>query len=86
MGWLCPFGLPSKSTMSAGLAAAMEQARAKLNLPGSTLLEDLPELERQILLRELISIIKPYSDQWRRDTVKEIRRLLSEGLGLLPDR
>jgi len=64
----------------------MEQARAKLNLPDSTLLEDLPELERQILRRELISIIKPYSDQWRRDTVKEIRRLLSEGLGLLPDR
>jgi len=74
------------SSAQAGLAAAMEQARAKLNLPDSTLLEDLPELERQILLRELISIIKPYSDQWRRDTVKEIRRLLSEGLGLLPDR
>ena len=71
------------ASAQAGLAAAMEQARAKLNLPDSTLLEDLPDLERQILLRELISIIKPYSDQWRRDTVKEIRQLLSEGLGLL---
>jgi predicted RNase H-like HicB family nuclease len=70
------------SSAQAGLAAAMQQARAKLNLAASTLLEDLPEPERQTLLREVISIIKPHSDQWRRDTVKEIRQLLSEALNL----
>jgi hypothetical protein len=68
----------------AGMAAAMEQAKAKLNLPASSSLGDLPEPERQILLREIISLIKPYSDQWRKDAVKEIRQLLSAALGL-PD-
>lgn len=65
----------------AGLAAAMEQAKAKLNLTASTL-EDLPEPERQLLRLEVISRIKPYSDEWRRDTVKEIRQLLSAALDL----
>ena len=65
----------------AGLAAALEQAKAKLNLPASTL-EDLPESERQLLRLEVISRIKPYSDEWRKDTVKEIRQLLSDALEL----
>ena len=65
----------------AGLAAAMEEAKAKLNLPASTL-EDLPESERQLLRLEVISRIKPYSDEWRKDTVKEIRQLLSDALEL----
>lgn len=68
----------------AGLAAAMEQAKAKLNLPASVSLENLPEPERQTFLRELISTIRPYSDQWRKDSVKEVRQLLSEALDL-PD-
>jgi hypothetical protein len=42
----------------------------------------LPEPERQLLRLEVISRIKPYSDEWRRDTVKEIRQLLSAALDL----
>lgn len=72
------------ATAHAGLAVAIEHAKAKLNLPPSATFGNLPAPEKQAFLKELIAEIEPYSDQWRRDTVKEIRQLLSAALGL-PD-
>jgi hypothetical protein len=68
----------------AGLALASEQAKAKLNLPASASFGNLPDPERQAFLQEVISRIGPHADQWRRDTVKEIRQLLATALHL-PD-
>jgi hypothetical protein len=68
----------------AGLAIAIEQAKAKLNLPATASFGNLPDSDRQAFLREVIARIEPYSDQWRKDAIKEIRRLLSKVLNL-PD-
>lgn len=70
------------ATAHAGLAIAMEQSKAKLNLPASATLGSLAGLQRDELLRELISRIRPYSDSWRKDAIKEIRQLLSAALHL----
>jgi Thioredoxin len=66
----------------AGLAMAMEQAKAKLHLPASATFGNLQDRQRQAFLQEVIAIIAPRSDQWRRDAVKEIRELLSAALQL----
>jgi hypothetical protein len=50
----------------AGLALALEQARAKLGLPASATFGNLPDPERQTFLLEVISRIDPQADQWRR--------------------
>ena len=68
----------------AGLALAMEQAKAKLNLPPSATFGNLPDPERQVFLQEVVSRIEPHTEQWRRDAVKEIRQLLAAALKL-PD-
>jgi thioredoxin family protein len=64
----------------AGLALAMEQARAKLNLPATTTFGNIPDPDRQVFLQEVISRIEPHTDEWRRDAVKEIRQLLATAL------
>ena len=66
----------------AGLATAMDAAKAKLNLPSSATLGNLQGEEKQNLLRELIANIAPHSDQWRRDAIKEMRQLLARALDL----
>ena len=65
----------------AGLALAIEQAKAKLKLPASASFGNLPDPEQQTFRHEVISRIRPYSDQWRKDAVKEMRQLLSAALG-----
>jgi hypothetical protein len=64
----------------AGLAAAMDEARTKLNLPATATFGNLPDAERQPFLREVITRIQPHSDQWRKDAIQEIRELLSTAL------
>jgi len=66
----------------AGLEVAKEQAKAKLNLPASATFGNLQDPQRQQFLEEVIARIQPYSDQWRRDAIKEIRQLLSLALEL----
>jgi hypothetical protein len=68
----------------AGLAFAMDEAKAKLNLPPSASFGNLPDSERQVFFQEVISRIEPHTEQWRRDAVKEIRQLLAAALHL-PD-
>jgi hypothetical protein len=63
----------------------MEQARAKLNLPASASFGSLTDpQQKQAFLQEVVSGIKPFTDHWRKDAVKEIRQLLSTALKL-PD-
>jgi hypothetical protein len=66
----------------AGLAVAMTDAKAKLNLPQSATFGTLPDPGRQALLQEVISRVRPFGDQWRRDAIQEIRRLLSDALSI----
>lgn len=66
----------------AGLGAAMNEARAKLNLPQSATFANLPEAERQAFLQEVIARVRPFADQWRRDAIREIRQLLADALSI----
>ena len=68
----------------AGLAAIMSEAKTKLNLPQSATFSNLPDQERQALLKEVITHVRPVADQWRRDAIKEIRQLLANALSI-PD-
>jgi hypothetical protein len=68
------------ATAHAGLAAAMDEVKARLNLPATATFGNLPDADRQVLLRELIAKIRPYTDQWRKDAIREIRALLSSAL------
>ena len=43
----------------AGLAAAMDEARAKLNLPASATFGNLPDADRQAFLREVVAEFSP---------------------------
>jgi len=68
----------------AGLAAAMDEAKVQLNLPKTATFGNLPDADRQVFLREVIARIRPHSDQWRKDAIKEIRELLATALKI-PD-
>jgi hypothetical protein len=68
----------------AGLAAIMNEAKTKLNLPQSATFANLPDQDRQALLKEVIAHVRPVADQWRRDAIKEIRQLLANALSI-PD-
>ena len=69
----------------AGLEVAKEQAKQKLNLPASASFGNLQDPQRMQFLEEVIARIQPYSDQWRRDAIKEIRQLLAAAFEL-PER
>lgn len=66
----------------AGLAAAIGEARTKLNLPPTATFGNVPDAQRQTFLGEVIARIAPFSDQWRKDAVGEMRGLLSAALNL----
>jgi hypothetical protein len=61
----------------AGLAAAIDEARAQLNLPPTATFGNVADADRQAFLREVIARIRPHSNQWRKDAIAEIRELLS---------
>jgi hypothetical protein len=64
----------------AGLAAAMDEAKAKLNLPATATFGNLPDADRQGFLREVIARIQHHSDEWRKDAIQELRELLATAL------
>lgn len=66
----------------AGLEVAKDEAKVKLNLPASASFGNLEGPQRQAFLEEVIARIQPYTDQWRRDAVQEIRQLLAAALEL----
>jgi hypothetical protein len=67
------------------LAAAMDQVKARLNLPPETTLATVPAADKQTFLREVIAKIAPRASDWRKESIKEMRALLSTALKL-PDR
>ena len=66
----------------AGLGAAMNEAKTKLNLPQSATFATLEGANRQALLQEVIARVGPFADQWRRDAIREIRQVLANALGI----
>lgn len=66
----------------AELAAIASQVKSQLNLPPNVSVSALPGADRQAFLEELIPRIQPYSNQWRKDAIKEMRQLLSSALSL----
>lgn len=64
----------------AQLAAAKNAAKAKLNLPESATFDNLPAQERQAFLQEVITSVRPFVDEWRKEAIQEIRRLLAKAL------
>ena len=72
--------LERSASAHAGLARAIEEAKTKLNLPGSASFATLVDPERQAFLTEVIGRIEPFSDQWRKDAIQEIRQLLATAL------
>jgi len=64
----------------AGLAAAIDEARVQLNLPPTATFGNVPDADRQAFLREVVARIRPHSNQWRKDAIREIRELLSTAL------
>jgi hypothetical protein len=67
------------------LAAIMDQVKSQLHLPPETTFATVPEAHKQAFLREVIARIKPRFPDWRKESIKEMRALLSTALNL-PDR
>ena len=65
-----------------GLAQAMNEARAKLNLPESANFGNIEGPQRQAFLQEVVKRVLPVADQWRRDAIQEIRRELAKALNI----
>jgi Thioredoxin len=68
----------------AELAAIMEQVKSQMNLPPETTFATVPEADKQGFLREAIAKIMPRFPDWRKESIKEMRALLSAALHL-PD-
>ncbi len=68
----------------AELAAIIGQVRSELRLPPGATFATAPEAVRQTFLREVIERIAPRFPDWRKESIKEMRALLSSALGI-PD-
>ena len=66
------------------LAAVMDEVKSRLNLPPETTFANAPEGEKQAFLKEVIARIVPRFSDWRKESIKEMRALLSAALAL-PD-
>jgi glutaredoxin len=66
------------------LAAIMDEVKSRLNLPPETTFANAPATEKQAFLREVIARIVPRFSDWRKESIKEMRALLSTVLAL-PD-
>lgn len=64
------------------LAAVIDEVKGQLNLPPETTFANAPAAEKQIFLREVIARILPRFPDWRKESIKEMRSLLSTALAL----
>jgi len=64
------------------LAAVIDEVKSRLNLPPETTLANAPAAEKQIFLREVIARILPRFPDWRKESIMEMRALLSTALAL----
>lgn len=62
------------------LAAIMDQVKSELNLPPATTFATVPETNKQAFIREVIARITPRFPDWRKESIKEMRALLSTAL------
>jgi Thioredoxin len=66
----------------AELSAITNEVKLQLNLPPDATFATVPESERQVFLREVIKRITPRFPQWRKESIQEMRALLSTALRL----
>jgi len=66
----------------AGLDRVMTEAKTKLNLPQSATFSTLEGQAKQSLLQEVVTQVQPFNDDWRRDSIREIRQRLAEAVGI----
>ena len=66
----------------AELAAIMGEVKSDLKLPPTATFATVPESERQAFLREVIKRITPRFPDWRKESIQEMRALLSTALQL----
>jgi thiol-disulfide isomerase/thioredoxin len=66
------------------LAAAVAEINANLGLPAGTTYSTVPEASRGAFIQELIAKITPRFPAWRKETIQEMRTLLSTALHI-PD-
>jgi hypothetical protein len=66
----------------AELAAILDQVRSELHLPPGATFGTVPESEKQTFLREVIKRIAPRFPDWRKESIQEMRALLSSALGI----
>ena len=64
------------------LATIMNEAKSQLNLPPTATFGTVPEAEKQAFLREVIKRIAPRFPDWRKESIKEMRSLLSTALNV----
>jgi hypothetical protein len=67
------------------LAAVVAEINANLGLPAGTTYATVPEASRNAFIQELIAKIAPRFPAWRKETIQEMRTLLSTALHI-PDR
>jgi len=67
---------------NAELAAILSEVRSELNLPPDATFGTAPESQRQVFIREVIKRIAPRFPQWRKESIQEMRALLSTALHL----
>jgi len=66
----------------AELAAISDQVKTEQNLPQTATFSNLPEAQRQPYLRAVIGRITPRFPQWRKESIQEMRELLSKAMNL----
>ena len=64
----------------AELAAIMDQVRSQLSLPAGTTFGTVPEASKQAFLKQVIARITPRFPLWRKESIQEMRALLSTAL------
>lgn len=70
---------------NAELAAIMSEVRSELKLPPDATFGTAPDSQKQVFIREVVKRIAPRFPQWRKESIQEMRALLSTALHL-PDR
>ncbi len=66
----------------AELASIGDQVASELNLPQGTTFRTVPEAGKQQFLREVIARIRPRFPEWQKQSIQEMRALLSAALNL----
>jgi hypothetical protein len=66
------------------LAAIMDRVRSELDLPQGTTFATVPAANKQAFIRDVIARIRPRFPDWQKDSIREMRTLLSAALNL-PD-